>query len=198
MNVDKYRVLIVHRTEKIVPTPEEETQQAGEEASEAQPQDTESEEDQEVEERHIYIASIPELEEARAEGETREEALKNLEAKLTDILAGMEHPPLPVEEIEAPDAIRLKLSSAKYRDLVWLARAEHMEPEELASELLVEAITRRMSSRRYGVRRGNRNSGPRGNSRGRNRSEYFAIMEDKAAFLDYVRRLENDSKPRRR
>ena len=195
MNVDKYRVLIVHRTEKIVPQAEEAEQT---EQAETEAREEDETQDTEAEERHIYIATIPELEEARAEGETREEALRNLEAKLTDILAGMEHPPIPVEELEAPDAIQLKLSSTKYRDLVWLAKAEHMEPEELASELLVEAITRRMSGRRYGVRRSGRNAGPRGNARGRSRSEYFAIMEDKAAFLDYVRRLENESKPRRR
>ena len=113
--------------------------------------------------------------------------------------------------------ISAKLSASLHRELLDLAQAEGMPLDVLAAELLTESLALRSARElRAGVgkqdRDGNRRDGnrrdqsqpgrPRDDSgrRGRERSSYTDIMQDKASFLEYVRGQEQAQQrgPRRR
>ncbi|MBI4509449.1 MAG: type II toxin-antitoxin system HicB family antitoxin [Deltaproteobacteria bacterium] len=128
-------------------------------------------------------------------------------------------PPAVDEESDAwSGELAVKVSKSLHRDLAWQARVEGVELEPLLAELLVLALDvrrQRGGQRAFGPRpqgpnaqlaRGaapgdegggdSRLGGPRGRDDRQRRGgggggRYFNILEDRAAFMEYVRGLES-------
>jgi predicted RNase H-like HicB family nuclease len=175
--------------------------------------------------RSVFVARAPELPSCSAEGETRAAALAALEQEIEAQVATMVEQgataPTPVDEMQPPPdgdeapargsldgRISAKVSPSLHRELLFLARAEGMPVDVLTAELLSESLALRAArefrdprgkrSRGGTQRDGNRRDGNRrdGTRRDGNRGpSYNQIMEDKASFLDYVRKQEQGQSP---
>jgi predicted HicB family RNase H-like nuclease len=151
-------------------------------------------------EKKKFIARMPELSDLQVEGESRAEAVSKIEEALEEAFRkaasdGKEMPP-PIDQTEFTGELSLKLTSVLHRELAFLARQEGVDLNQLASELLSAGVVGRVAPRAGGQRREERREGnerkrpPRG-------QDYFNIMDDKASFIDYVRRLDQGGPNRR-
>jgi antitoxin HicB len=140
-----------------------------------------------------FTARSPELEHCEAEGATRAEAIAKLEEELNAQLENMQAQgvelPRPVEEIPVDGELKVKVSAALHRELIFLARSEGIELDTLLVELLTRSVSQRWSGARGGGRP--RQEGGRGPRREEGQgSRYHNIMENRADFIEYVRGLE--------
>lgn len=152
-------------------------------------------------EKKKFIARIPELPDLQVEGENRAEAVSRIEEALEEAFRkaasdGREMP-APIDQTEFTGELTLKVTPTLHRDLAFLARHEGVDLNQLVSELLSASVAGRAVPRTGGHRRDERREGndrrrpPRG-------QDYFNIMEDKASFIDYVRKLDSGGGPNRR
>ena len=145
------------------------------------------------EEKKVFVARAPELDGCEVEGETRAAAVAGLEEEMTAQLENIREqgaePPPPLDLEEFDGQLTLKLTPQLHRDLVFMARASRVDLELLLTELLTRGV-----SSRGPVSRGGRPPQQDGNRRGRDGREggerYHDIMENRADFIEYVRRLE--------
>jgi predicted RNase H-like HicB family nuclease len=160
--------------------------------------------------RKVFLARAPELEHCSGEGATRAEALTKLEeeidAQLANMLSHGSTPPRAVDEETFSGEISAKVSKLLHRDLVYQARSEGVELDQLVGELMAAAMESRKQHR--GVRNGNSrprednvqndNVGNRFDGGGGGRPQRgFAgrgnnahLLDDRANFIEYVRGLE--------
>lgn len=164
-----------------------------------------------------FESRVPELG-VSAKGETRSEAIANVEAEIEARLAEAANtsealpPPADATEPE-PGELTIMLAGPLMKDLAYHASRNEMEPHEFARQLLFRAIGAlggeppvRRPRRDKPVeedeqprsdRDGGRGRG-RGRGRGGNRSEgYRGDMDDQASFLAYVRDMEKGGRGRR-
>ena len=160
-------------------------------------------------ERKVFIARAPELEHCFGEGPTRGAALakveEEIEAQIQNIHAHGSLPPVAVDEETFTGDVTLKVSKTLHRDLVWQARAEGIELDQMMGELLSAAMEGRRATRahRPGGNRVQGDSLPHdniGNAVGSDRGSRpragfgqrsTAMLDDRATFIEYVRGLEN-------
>jgi predicted RNase H-like HicB family nuclease len=159
--------------------------------------------------RKVFMARAPELEHCSGEGATRAEALGKLEeeidAQLANMLSHGSTPPRAVDEETFSGEIAAKVSKQLHRDLMYQARSEGIEIDQLVSELLAAAMESRKQHR--SVRSGNSrpredqqphdNVGNRFDGGGARPQRGFAgrgnnahLLDDRANFIEYVRGLE--------
>jgi len=140
------------------------------------------------EEKKVFIARAPELEGCEAEAESRAEALARLEeemaAQIDNIKEQGAELPAPIDLEEFDGQLSLKVTPELHRELVFQARVARVE----LAELLTEILTR-------GAFGGGWRPPPRRRQEGGRRRDgqpdrYHDIMENRADFIEYVRRLE--------
>ncbi|MDB4966084.1 MAG: hypothetical protein JWN44_1773 [Myxococcales bacterium] len=163
--------------------------------------------------RKVFIARAPELEHCSGEGATRAEALVKLEeeidAQLANMLSHGSTPPRAVDEETFSGEITAKVSKQLHRDLMYQARSEGIEIDQLVGELLAAAMESRKQHRsvRGGNSRpredhqpndnvGNRFDGgggarPQRGFAGRGNNAH--LLDDRANFIEYVRGLDQGS-----
>lgn len=156
-------------------------------------------------ERKVFLARTPELDHCSAEGSTRAEAIARLEeeiqAQVHNMLGNGHQPPAPVDEETFSGEVSVKLSRQLHRDLVWQARSEGIDLDQLVSEMLASNLEQRRSGGR--PQRANRGQHSEhehsGNTRrpgggGYGGGRYNAnLLEDRANFIEYVRNLEHNN-----
>ncbi len=164
-----------------------------------------------------FIARVPELG-VEAEAETRAEALERveraIEAAFEQAAVREASLPKPADSEPQPGALKLDLAGPIHRDLLFHARAQGLEPEALAMQLLARGLGQ-MDGRRAPrppapepkpkreepapAAEGANDGGRRNRARGRNprREGYRPEMEDQANFLAYVRDQERGGRGRR-
>lgn len=144
-------------------------------------------------EKKAFVARAPELVSCTAEAPTRAEALAALEeevaAAVENITAQGERPPVPLEEQQLDGKLNVKVTPELHRELLFLAQAAEVELDLLLTELL----TRSVGYRRGGGGRGRQRQDSRGRGQRRDPAgqRYHDIMENRADFIEYVRRLES-------
>lgn len=166
-------------------------------------------------ERKLYSARIPELPQCSAEGATRGEAITRVEEELDAVLHGFTErgarPPSALDDTdrELSGELSVKVSTTLHRELLWQAHNEGVELSQLLAELLAAALEGRRHGRggprRHGGHNNHDNIGnsignenPRGRGefsergRGNHAARFHDMLEDRAAFVDYVRKLESD------
>ena len=163
-------------------------------------------------ERKVFIARIPELAHCSAEGATRGEAINRVAEELDAILHNLAErgtrPPSALADAdhELTGELKVKVSAGLQRELTWQSHNEGVELSQLAAELLAAGLEQRRHAGRGGRRHsGNDNignsinhEGPRGRGehqgdrRGAHAARFHDMLEDRAAFVDYVRKLESD------
>jgi len=147
-----------------------------------------------------FVATVPELGELKASGETRAEALAGAEAEVEKAFRqaaenGKEMP-APLENIEFSGELAVKVSPSLHRELVFLAKSDGVEIEQLLAEIVTAgcAIRSSIKSRPRSANQDRDGRGRRDKRRdgrqGRGGKGYFNIMDDKASFMEYVRGLE--------
>ena len=140
----------------------------------------------------LFRASAPELERCEVEAESRAEALERLEQEIEDRVGNMRaqgiEPPRPIDEQELDGELSIHVSRSLHRDLLYRAKLEQVELDAYLSELLTRSLTLRRGS-------GPANKGPdkRGRQREGQGQRYHDIMENRADFIEYVRRLDPSS-----
>lgn len=150
-----------------------------------------------------YGVRCDELGDLEVFGATRAEALREGEAMLESKIAAFavkgETLPKPFDFEQARDysgRIELEISRSLHRDLAVAARRERLAIEKLCVEMLargVEARSRGFRSDRPAEDRPGRerrDNDPDRGKRGMSRDRYQHVMEDKAAFLEYVRSMD--------
>jgi predicted RNase H-like HicB family nuclease len=142
------------------------------------------------EEKSLYVARAPDLEGCEVEAETGGEALEQLEEEINAQVAVIQEqggePPHPVDEAEFDGNLTLKVTPALHRDLAFAAKVERVELEVY----LTEVLTRGASGRRPGGAKGRQRTEGRGRSRDGRGQRYHDIMENRADFIEYVRKLD--------
>ena len=106
--------------------------------------------------RSLYVARAPELEHCSAEGESRSEAIgkveEEIDAQLHNIRERGGQVPAAVDDDasagEGP--LSAKLSRSLHRDLLWQARVEGVDLDQLVAELLAAGLESRRARRRPG------------------------------------------------
>ncbi|MBN2360518.1 MAG: hypothetical protein JXR83_13770 [Deltaproteobacteria bacterium] len=164
-------------------------------------------------ERGQYGVRCEELGDLEVFGATRADALREGEAMLESKIAAfaVKGEPLPKPfDFERPvdysGRLEIEIGKSLHRDLALAARRERLSIDRLCAELLargVEARDRGARSERASdgrTARGRRGGddpwkSPQGDDRdrgrrGMSRDRYHQVMEDKAAFLEYVRGLD--------
>ncbi|MBN2724062.1 MAG: hypothetical protein JXR95_08345 [Deltaproteobacteria bacterium] len=144
-------------------------------------------------EEQLFIGSVPEFQDCTVKGENWEEVTSLLEEEVNKRLENLEYPPTPIDAGDLDGKLSLEMSKSLYRELLFLAKHDEIEPEALAMELISEGMGRRYGGNRYyragsNYRKQGRSKGDRNNNY--SREQYHNIMEDKAHFLEYVRNLE--------
>ncbi len=147
-------------------------------------------------ERELYVARAPELQQCQVEAPTRAEAVAMLEeevkAQLENIEAQEAHPPPPVTERELNGELSIKVSPELHQELAFLAEHDEVELPILLTELLTRAVSFRWAgSRGRGRKRDNQRQGRGGRNREGQGQRYHNIMENRADFIEYVRRQES-------
>ena len=173
------------------------------------------------EDEGYFVAQVPELD-LSVRSETRAQALQLLEdeveAAFERAAQDGEKLPDPADRVTEPGRIEVELAAPVYRDLLVHARAQDLEPADLALQLLTRSLgelegrSRRRPRQRpeekgeapkpaeednarreaKGSRRGRGRQG-----RGGRREGYRPDMEDQANFLAYVRDQERGGRGRR-
>lgn len=157
-------------------------------------------------ERKVFLARTPELDHCSAEGATRAEAIARLEeeiqAQVHNMLGNGNKPPAPVDEETFSGEVSVKLSRQLHRDLVWQARTEGIDLDQLFSEMLASNLEhRRSGGRPQRTQRGQQgehepsgNTARRAGGGGYGGGRYNAnLLEDRANFIEYVRNLEHNN-----
>jgi len=157
-------------------------------------------------ERERFVVRAPELDGVQAEGATRAEALAKVEEAIEAAFrqaaeAGKGMPP-PVDRAEWSGELQLKVSAGLHRELAFLARQEGVELDALCGELLSAAAVARAAGRQprpAGGERRDERGGARRHEGGRRggRGDYHNIMDDRAAFIEYVRSIGTGGGPGR-
>ena len=104
-------------------------------------------------------------------------------------------PPTPLDATELDGKLSLEVTPELHRELLFLAKADNIELSLLVNDLLVRAVSRRWGGARRAHGGGGNRQQPKG-ERGRGRpregqgNRYHNIMEDRAEFIDYVRKLD--------
>jgi predicted RNase H-like HicB family nuclease len=170
-------------------------------------------------ERKVFTARIPELPHCTAEGATRGEAITRVEEELDALVHNLTERgsrlPRALDDADADsDAklsgeLKVKVSVGLQRELTWQAHNEGVDLSQLAAELLAAGLEHRRQGgrgpRRHGGNDNIGNEAPRGRTdfaerdrqRGANAARFHDMLEDRAAFVDYVRKLESDgARPR--
>lgn len=147
--------------------------------------------------KQVYLARAPELRNCQAEAETRAEALSALEQEIEAQIEVMQQqgvtPPRPLDEQEFDGQLACTVSSDLQRELVFLARTNNLELNDLLPELLARAVNQRWGSRGGGApRQGRAPREGRGRGRDHGGQRYHDIMENRADFIEYVRRLDSN------
>jgi predicted RNase H-like HicB family nuclease len=151
-------------------------------------------------EKEQFIASVPELGDLKAVGKTRAEALEGAEAEVENAFRqaaeeGKEMPP-PLDGTEFSGELTVKVSPSLHRELVYLAKTDGIEIDQLLGEIVSAgcAIRSAIKSRPQATEHKGRDSRGRDGRRDGRRpgrgNRYFNIMDDKASFMEYVRGLE--------
>lgn len=162
-------------------------------------------------ERKLFTARIPELPQCSAEGATRGEAITRVEEELNAVLQGFSErgtrPPSALDDTdrEFSGELTVKVSASLQRELTWQSHNEGVDLNQLAAELLAAGLEGRRHGGRGRRHSGNDNignsignEGPRGRGdfgdrgRGNHAARFHDMLEDRAAFVDYVRKLESD------
>ena len=150
-----------------------------------------------------FVAAVPELGDIKEKGKTRAEAMEKAEEAIESAIrnaAEQDTPlPSPMDRTEFSGEITVKISPSLHRELAFLATEDGMEPDQLAAELINTGIAIRTTGR---LRSGAGRSAPRDDraSGGRKRSgrppkkNYHNIMDDRAAFIEYVRSIDAGGK----
>lgn len=147
-------------------------------------------------EREVFVARAPELQQCKVEAPTRAEAVSMLEeevkAQLENIEAQEAAPPLAVAERELDGELSIKVSPELHQELAFLAEHENVELPILLTELLTRAVSYRWGGGRgRGRSRDNQRQGRGGRNREGQGQSYHNIMENRADFIEYVRRQES-------
>ena len=150
-------------------------------------------------EKEVYQARAPELPGAVVEAPTRAEAMAELEEEITAQVEVIKDqggvPPTPLDATELDGKLSLEVTPELHRELLFLAKADNIELSLLVNDLLVRAVSRRWGGARRAHGGGGNRQQPKG-ERGRGRpregqgNRYHNIMEDRAEFIDYVRKLD--------
>jgi predicted RNase H-like HicB family nuclease len=159
-------------------------------------------------EHERFLVRVPELDGVQAEGATRAEALgkveEAIEATFHQAAEAGKNMPTPIDRAEWSGELSLKVSASLHRELAFLARQEGLELDALCGELLTMAVGARAAGRptrpASSERRDDRGGGRRhdgGNRGGRGRGDYHNIMDDRAAFIEYVRSIGTGGGPNR-
>ena len=160
-------------------------------------------------ERKVFTARIPELPHCTGEGATRGEAIarieEDLDAQLQSFAERGNRPPSALDDAQFSGELKVKISVGLQRELTWQSHTEGVDVNQLAAELLSAGLEqRRAAGRGPRQRSGNDNIGnsishdaPRGRdfsdrNRGGGGPRFHDMLEDRAAFVDYVRKLESD------
>jgi len=160
-----------------------------------------------------FVASCPELKDVEAVGATRVEAIEALESDLEDRVDELKRsgvkiaPPIDAEELDG--RIEINVSKSLQKDLLVLAKSQGVELEALLTEIL-SRCARSNSTSSGGQRRSGQSSGKGGGrssqgsrrrgsgSRNSGGGNTTGLMDNRAGFIDYVRRNENGTaKPSR-
>ena len=153
-------------------------------------------------EKSRYGVRCEELGDLEVFGATRADALRAGEAMLESKIAAFavkgEQLPKPFDferPVDYSGHLELEISRSLHRDLAVAARRERLPIEKLCVELLargVEARSRGPRPERPDDRppRERRDHDPDRGKRGMSRDRYQHVMEDKAAFLEYVRSMD--------
>lgn len=150
------------------------------------------------EEETVFTAKAPELGDCSATGASRAAALEKIEQEILARLENMKQdgvtPPVPIDEQDFDGALSIKVSPTAHRELAFKAAEAEMTPEALAAELLATAVS---GGWRHGHRSGGGGARRDGGGNRRRRGnmddkQYHGIMENRAEFMEYVRRLERD------
>ena len=147
--------------------------------------------------KELFVARAPELQNCRAESATRGEALDALEQELDAQIEVMKNqgvePPRPLDEQEFDGKLNVEVSADLHRELAFSAKVNNVELEALLAEILAKNAFRRPGGGGYRGRP--RQQGGRGRPREGQGSRYHGIMENRADFIDYVRRLDTGGPP---
>ncbi len=145
---------------------------------------------------------------AASRGEAFEQGLDSLEDRIAELVVRGEQLPRPydldgVEEYSGK--LELKISRGLHRDLAHAARRDRVSLDRLVGELLAAGVEQRRHEGRPPPRgsgrdrdrdrdrdRGRDRDRPRGR-RGMSQDRYNQVMEDKAAFMEYVRGLDGET-----
>ena len=154
-------------------------------------------------EKRRYGVRCDELGDLEVSGATRAEALSEGEAMLESKIAAFavkgETLPKPFDferPVDYSGHLELEISRSLHRDLAVAARRERLAVEKLCVEMLargVEARNRGFRSDRPAddrPARDRRDNDPDRGKRGMSRDRYQHVMEDKAAFIEYVRNMD--------
>ncbi len=150
-----------------------------------------------------FVAAVPELGEIKTEGKTRAEAMEKAEQAIESAIrnAAEQNTPLPtpLDRTEFSGEITVKISPSLHRELAFLATEDGMEADQLASELINTGIAIRTTGRLktssgHGASRDERASGGRRRSGRPPKKNYHNIMDDRAAFIEYVRSIDAGGK----
>lgn len=177
-------------------------------------------------ERKVFVARVPELPACQGEGTTRTDALANMERELDALLANLaergSRPPSALDDESPSGELPVLLSKSLHREVLFAARAEGVEPRQLAAELIASGLEHRQ--RRAGRRAPSQESGGDTGSRGRQRDDdrqpthegsrfagrpyedgarrgerssaarMHGLLEDRASFMEYLRGVEAEGR----
>ena len=176
--------------------------------------------------RKVFVARVPELPACQGEGASRAEALVNMERELDALLANLAErgarPPVALDEEALSGELSVALSKTLHRDLLFAAKAEGVDVNQLVAELLASGLEHRQrrAGRRPPSHDSQREAGPRYRGRendrqpngdderfpgrpyndGVRRSErhnaarLHGLLEDRASFMEYVRGVESEGR----
>ncbi|RMD57948.1 type II toxin-antitoxin system HicB family antitoxin [Candidatus Parcubacteria bacterium] len=147
-----------------------------------------------------FVAYVPELEGIKVHGKDRAEVVQKVEEQIEQAIKTAadndQKLPEPVDGREFDGKIELSVTPSLHRELEFQARAEGTDLGALCGELLAAALELRRARARQSQQQSNvqnhSDSRRKGGRRGRGGRDYFAIMDDKASFLEYVRSLETN------
>ncbi len=150
-----------------------------------------------------FVAAVPELGEIKTEGKTRTEAIEKAEEAIESAIrnAAEQDTPLPppMDRTEFSGELTVKISPSLHRELAFLATEDGMEPDQLAAELINTGIAIKTTGRlktgsARSTTRDDRGSGGRRRSGRPPKKNYHNIMDDRAAFIEYVRSIDAGGK----
>lgn len=150
-------------------------------------------------EKEVYQARAPELNGAVTEAPTRAEAMAELEEEINAQVEVIKDqggkPPTPLDATQLDGKLSLEVTPELHRELLFLAKADNTELSLLVNDLLVRAVARRWGGAQRTQGGGNhqrpKGEGNRKRPREGQGSRYHNIMEDRAEFIDYVRKLDS-------